>query len=481
VTARLYYGWWIVGACVLAAMVGNALGLFGAGVYLRAITASTGWATGTVSGAATLFYVVSAVLLIPIGSGISRVGPRPFVTVGGLAMAVGVAGMGHISRLWQVYILFALMGVGWDCLSTAAVATSLAPWFEKYQARAVSIASLGASAGGMMGPPLLLLGADRIGFTRTASAAAAVALVVLLPPASFILRRRPEDIGLSPDGLPRAQDNQPHHRSKWRRADALRTSALQTTMIAFGLGMSVQIGLLTHQVTLLQQSLPTDAVAATISATAISALVGRLGLAKFADSADARGTSSVVLTMAAISSCALAGTYNLVVLIGASILFGLTVGKTQMRRALGLQNASPRSKGEYQPTPTIATRRPPRHFVRDGEVPVTFVHRDHRRNDPSGSNREAARQALTEQTAAEKVTERSLEQTQATIRDLQTKLAYERLAKDEALEAAGRAACEIRAAQHNLRAVQDELLDERLARQNAEQEREEVIAARMNG
>jgi hypothetical protein len=34
-------------------MVGNALGLFGAGVYLRAITASTGWATGTVSGAVT--------------------------------------------------------------------------------------------------------------------------------------------------------------------------------------------------------------------------------------------------------------------------------------------------------------------------------------------------------------------------------------------------------------------------------------------
>ena len=97
-------------------------------------------------------------------------------------------------------------------------------------------------------------------------------------------------------------------------------------MIAFGLGMSVQIGLLTHQATLLAQSLPTDAVAATISATAISALVGRLGLAKFADRVDARVTSSVVLIMAATSFCALAATDNPVVLIGASILFGLTVG-----------------------------------------------------------------------------------------------------------------------------------------------------------
>ena len=148
-----------------------------------------------------------------------------------------------------------------------------------------------------------------------------------------------------------------------------------------------------------------------------------------------------------------------------------------MRRALGLQDASPRSKGEYQPTPTIATRRPPRHFVRDGEVPVTFAHRDYRRDDPSGSNLNTTRQALTEQTTAKK----HAEQTQATIRDLQTQLAYERLAKDEALEAARRAADEACAAQQNLRAVQDELLDERLARQNAEHEREGFIAARMTG
>ena len=59
---RMYYGWWIVGACLLAAMVGNALGLFGAGVYVRAVTHSTGWSTGSVSGAVTLFYVVSSVL-----------------------------------------------------------------------------------------------------------------------------------------------------------------------------------------------------------------------------------------------------------------------------------------------------------------------------------------------------------------------------------------------------------------------------------
>jgi predicted MFS family arabinose efflux permease len=158
------------------------------------------------------------------------------------------------------------------------------------------------------------------------AAAAAVTLVVLLPLALFVLQRRPEDMGLSPDGLPQDQDIRQRQSSNWGRADALRTSALQTTMIAFGLGMSVQIGLLTHQATLLAQSLPTGGIAAIISATAIAALVGRLGLAKFADSVDARVTSSAILIMAAASFCALAVTDNPVVLIGASLLFGFTVG-----------------------------------------------------------------------------------------------------------------------------------------------------------
>jgi len=130
---RVYYGWWMVSACMTAALIGNALGLFGAGVYLQALTRANGWPIGLVSGAATLFYVVSAVLLIPIGSSITRFGPRPVVALGGVAMACGVAGIGQVTAPWQAYLAFLAMGIGWACLSTTAMATTLAPWFEKYQ------------------------------------------------------------------------------------------------------------------------------------------------------------------------------------------------------------------------------------------------------------------------------------------------------------------------------------------------------------
>ena len=57
---------------------------------------------------------------------------------------------------------------------------------------------------GIVGTPLLMFGIRHIGFVHTAWVAAAVALAVIVPLAVFVLKRRPQDLGLYPDGLPPA-------------------------------------------------------------------------------------------------------------------------------------------------------------------------------------------------------------------------------------------------------------------------------------
>jgi hypothetical protein len=100
------------------------------------VVTANGWTTGLISGA-TLFYVVSALLLIALG---------------GTALAAGVVEIGHANVPWEAYLAFLFTGIGWAGLSTTAVATTLAPWFDKHQGRAVSIASLGASEAGFLVP-----------------------------------------------------------------------------------------------------------------------------------------------------------------------------------------------------------------------------------------------------------------------------------------------------------------------------------------
>ena len=112
-------------------------------------------------------------------------------------------------------------------------------------------------------------------------------------------------------------------------------------------------------------------------------------------------------------------------------------------------------------------------------MPVTIVQRGHRQDDGPATNQlEAARQTVREQAEARERAERSLAEAQAAIRDLQTKLAHDRLAKDEALQAVQRAENERQAVQQALEAMQEELAAERALREKAEQGREQAVAAR---
>jgi hypothetical protein len=117
-----------------------------------------------------------------------------------------------------------------------------------------------------------------------------------------------------------------------------------------------------------------------------------------------------------------------------------------------------------------------RRFVQDGEVPVTVIHRDHRTDEAAGTNQlEAARQAIRTQASARERAERMLAEAQGAVRDLQTKLAHERLAKDEAIQ---RAEAERQAGEQALLSIRAELAAERLARYNAEAVGRAAVEAR---
>ncbi|CAN5127332.1 MFS transporter [soil metagenome] len=323
---RLFYGWRIVAVCLVASVFANALGLFGAGVYLHALVEQKEWPTGLVSGAITLFYGVSALLLIPVGGILGRFGPQAVFALGIVALAGGVAAIGHVAAPWQTYAAFLVMGVGWACLSMTAVATTLAPWFERHQGRAVSIASLGASVGGLAGVPILLFGIDRLGFAATTTVGAVSALLVMLPLAVFVLKRRPQDIGLLPDGAVAASSAAAVRAPAWNRRDALRTAALRSVMAGFGAGMMVQVGFVTHQVTLLSPALGAAGTSIAVSVAAIAALLSRLVLARFADQLGARTTAAAMMIVAAGALAAMAVWSVPAMLVAGSVLMGMTIG-----------------------------------------------------------------------------------------------------------------------------------------------------------
>jgi len=230
---------------------------------------------------------------------------------------------------WQLYTAFLMLGVGMACLSTNMVGSTLAPWFERLQGRAMSTAMLGASIGGMTGTPLLLAGIRTWGFTTTATLAAAIAIIVVCPMAIWVLKSSPQEVGQTTDGTePTAQaaSTPVTHSAKWTLSQALSTRHLRSHIAAFGIGQLVQVGFLSHHVPITAPSLGPDGAALAVFSAALAAFVGRLFLARYADQVDIRKVGAAVFMLAAASLAAMALLPGNWALMATSVSFGLTVG-----------------------------------------------------------------------------------------------------------------------------------------------------------
>lgn len=325
-SSRGFYGWRMVYGCMAIGTISWGLGLFGASAFLHAIHQKAGLSIAQISSAITATYLTAALTQIWVGSAINRFGPRVVISLGAVIFAIGVTGLGFVNTIGHAYAAFFALGIGWACLSTTALTTTLSPWFELYQGKAASTAMLGASIGGMVGVPLLMLGFTHLGLAATAVVAALLSLIVITTIAGLVLRHRPSDMGLYPDGIERTQQSTYTPPKHWGRTEALRTKTLRTLMLGFGIGLLVQLGFITHHVALLLPAIGAAGASATVAGTAVAAFVGRIALARYADRVDVRLTACILMLSGAACLATMALFPNAWVLVIVSLIYGLTIG-----------------------------------------------------------------------------------------------------------------------------------------------------------
>ena len=339
----MFYGWRVVAACFVVAAFAWALGLFGSSVYLQAVTQAYGWPVAEVASAITLFFLVSAAIQRVVGRSIDRWGPRPILLLGTACMCGGVALIGQVSASWQLYLCFVLLGLGWSTLSMTGITTTVAPWFERHQGRSMTLAIMGASLGAIAGVPLLLLAVGRLGLSRGLIVVGVVAAVILAPLIWRVLRfRGPAEIGQQRDGdQPAAVDAGRTVLTPPIATSANRRVLLWSATAAFALGLTVQIGFITHHVTLAEPLLGVAGAGLLVSATGVTAFVGRLILARIVDRVRVRLLGCLVMVAQTSALLAIALWPTVPVLIGASLVYGYgighvtTLGPVVVRREFG--------------------------------------------------------------------------------------------------------------------------------------------------
>jgi len=315
-----YQGWRIVAVCFLVAIFGWGFGFYGQTVYVAELHRLHGWPASLISSGTTFFYLFGALLIVFVSEAIRGFGPRNCLLAGTCAMAAAAVLMGRAAEPWQLYLADAVFAFGWAGTSLGVITNTLGLWFDTKRGMAISLALNGASFGGIIGVPLLVVAIGRLGFSGAMTLAAVAMLALMIP---IILTF----VGPPPAGRVETQWPGTEIRSAPRiRAMALRDTAFLTVAVAFALVLCAQVGFIVHLITFLDPVIGREHAAIAVALLTAMAVVGRVLFSAVIDRLNQRLASALSFTSQAVALAVIINSRNEALLVAACALFGFSVG-----------------------------------------------------------------------------------------------------------------------------------------------------------
>jgi MFS family permease len=337
----VFFGWRVVAAAFLIAVFAWGLGFYGPSVYVHELVRTRGWPVATVSGAVTVHFLFSALLILYLADAHERFGLAAVTRAGIVAFALGVLGWSHAAEPWQVYVAALLTGAGWAATSGAAVNAFVAPWFVADRARALSHAYNGASIGGVVFTPVWVLLIDRLGFAGATVLVSSLLVLVLWPLIGRVLGATPLQRGVNTDGAAFAVAAPNADVAPSSRRDLLGDWQFMSLSVAFSIGIFAQMGLITHMVLRVAPVLGDFGGAFALSLATFAAIVGRMTAARLAGVMSRRVIAAGNFLVQACGSLLLVAGASAPALLAGCVLFGLGIGNLLSLPPLILQAERP--------------------------------------------------------------------------------------------------------------------------------------------
>ena len=332
-----YRGWWLVGAALLAQFVATGIQVYSPAFMLRPMSDELGWTRAEFTSAQTMGQFAMAGIGFVIGAKIDRYGPRPLMLIGATIMVAATFLTSQITELWQWFALRGLVfTVGAALIGNLVVNVTLSQWFVERRGRAIGVAAMGLTMGGVVLPLTLTPIIDAYGW-RFAWQMLAVVAAVLVYPSALVMRRRPEEVGLYPDGKTEeevkrgeAERARVDYAHSFTRAEAVRTPQFYLVVFGFAVGGAVFITVLSQGIAFMTDAgFSRTTAAAMITIYAIPSMLSKPFWGSLADRVHPRYIASVtfgVTFLSVISIVASANAGSTVLLALSFVLFGLGIG-----------------------------------------------------------------------------------------------------------------------------------------------------------
>ena len=305
---------------------------YGNGFYLVALAERHGWSGSLIASAITASFLACIPSSVLVGWVFDRYGrqfgPLGVVVYGALAMSAGVAALGQVQTVWQLYLTYVLLGSAYPALAAPAISATLNLRVRRGYGLALSVALTGASVGGMLSAPGFVWSSAAYGFDTAVTVLAALIVVSVVPAAAWVLWPRPGADSGSPETTVPSGAGQGVGRALV--AESLRSRAFRKIAVASFLSLVAQVGFLAHQLSVLGQALDSADAAWLVSATAAASMVGRFLVGGLSVYLPTSRLAMLAYVVQAVGILIVACSQSFTGLFLGSILTGLFVGAIVM-------------------------------------------------------------------------------------------------------------------------------------------------------
>ena len=251
-----FYGWLILFTAALGAFVATSIAGVVLGGIQTLITEETGWTRSTIGVTAAAGVWLSGFLGPPAGRLADRYGARWLMPIGTIVLGLCLYALGGANSVWLFFVLAVVArGVSQPLLIGVVPRTVAVNFFLRHRNLALALTSVFRPVSGAIIIQVILLISVAQGW-RAAFRYLGIMSLLLTLLMVLVVRRRPEDIGLLPDGgtsrehsASQTQLSQPGRgsveapESGWTAGQALRTRAFWLIALTVLLGVTADSGI----------------------------------------------------------------------------------------------------------------------------------------------------------------------------------------------------------------------------------------------
>jgi len=333
----VFYGWYIVAVGCLVSMMSMGVSAYGLGAFIKPVTEELMWSRTDISLGQTLSTAVMGIAGFVLGALVDRQGGRVLIVVGAVFAGSAYVLLSQVQELWQYYLITALLLTpGMGMMGAIVLNVVVSNWFLQRRGRAIALTNVGVSFGAILVPKVATWIIEHQGW-RTAWVVIGVAIwVLVIPPAWFVMRRRPEDHGLEPDGgridiLGRgsavAAQRAAADRLRWTRRQVMRTPTLWMLIFVFGFGSVGMMGMLLHMLPFLSDSgYSPGAAASAFAMVGVSGLISKPLWGLAVERFEARFVAAAEFSTLGLGVLAISLASSLPLMYLSIFLFGIGVG-----------------------------------------------------------------------------------------------------------------------------------------------------------